>query len=98
PGGLGLPPPALPTRPGRRRAAMVSGLLGRYFGEPGDDLVAERLQRLLLPVGHEGDVELVDADSRELLKLSLCRVHRPQDAEAVANLVGHELAVLRADA
>ena len=45
--------------------------LGSDFGEAGDDLVAERLQRLLLPVGHEVDVELVDADGCEFLQLRL---------------------------
>ena len=49
-------------------------------------------------MGHEVDVELVDADRLELLQLGGRLVGVPEDAEAVADLVGDELAVLRPDA
>ena len=55
-------------------------------------------ERVLLPVRHQVDVELVDADRLELLQL-LRRVRdRAEDAEAVDDLIGYELAVRRADA
>ena len=63
-----------------------------------DDLVPVCLQRLLLPVRHEVDVELVDADRLELLEL-LRRVRDgAEHAETVDDLVGDELAVCGTDA
>ena len=55
-------------------------------------------ERLLLAVRHQVDVELVDADRLELAQLRGRLLGVAEDAEAVADLVGDELAVLRADA
>src|SRR5215471_7001506 len=99
-GVLGFADPCLTTRPRRRAAVIVSAAsagLGGRARQGGNDLVAERLQRLLLTVGHEVDVELVDADGLELLQLRLCLLGGAEDAEAVADLVGHEFPVLRPD-
>src|SRR6266508_4199279 len=67
-------------------------------GELRDDVLAVRLQRLLLPVGHEVDVEVVDADRLELTQLRHDLLGVAEDAEAVADLVRDELAVGGADA
>ena len=67
-------------------------------GELRDDVAAVGGEILLLAVGHEVDVELVDADRLELLQLRRRLLGVAEDAEAVADLVGDELAVLRADA
>jgi hypothetical protein len=53
---------------------------------------------VLLPLGHQVDVELVDADRLELAELLDRLVGRAQHAEAVADLVAHERAVLGARA
>src|SRR5436190_24359528 len=66
--------------------------------ELGDDLVAVRLERLFLPLRHQVDVELVDADRLELLQLCSRLRGVAEHAEAVDDLVGDELAVLRAHA
>src|SRR5215216_4942190 len=71
---------------------------GRDAAELRDDLLAVTSERLLLALRHQIDVELVDADRLELLQLVGRLLGRPQHAEAVADLVGDELAVLRADA
>src|SRR5215211_5910990 len=71
---------------------------GGDAGELRDDLPPIDLERLLLRVRHQVDVELVDADGLELLQLLRRLRRRAEDAEAVDDLVGHELAVLRADA
>src|ERR1700760_2020632 len=72
--------------------------LRRDCGEFRDDPVAVGLERLLLAVRHQVDVELVDADLLELTQLLLALVDAADHAEAVTDLVGHEFAVLRADA
>src|SRR5919202_584609 len=79
----------------RASAAVVSGCDRR---ELRNDLVPVRPKRLLLALRHEVDVELVDANRFELLQLLRSSFGRPQDAEAIDDLVGHELAVPRADA
>ena len=50
------------------------------------------------PCAHQVDVELVDADRLELAQLGDRQLGAAEDAEAVADLVRDELAVLRADA
>src|SRR5437870_5761114 len=58
-----------------------------------NDLVAVRPERLFLAVGHQVDVELIHADRFELLEL-LGRIRDgAEDAEAVDDLVRHELAM-----
>src|SRR2546421_2372294 len=99
-----LPPPSSPLfaparaaeRPVRRSG--VSANLGRDTRELRDDLLAVGGQRLLLALGHQVDVELVDADRLELLQLLGRLLGRSEDAKAVADLVGDELTVLRAHA
>src|SRR5581483_4556581 len=89
---------------GARRARACARGRGRGpalrgdAGELGDDLAAVGLERLLLAVRHQVDVELADADGLELAQLPRAVAGRPDHAEAVADLVGDELAVLRADA
>src|SRR5687767_1431635 len=61
-----------------------------------NDVLAVGGEVLLLTVGHEVDVELVDADRLELHQLLGRLLGGAEDAEAIADLVGHELAVLRA--
>ena len=76
--------PAPLLRPGdRARDLRRRGRdrLGRNPGEAGDDLLAVGLERLLLALGHQVDVELVDADRLELLQLGdgvlgACRARR----------------------
>src|SRR5207248_6033992 len=80
------------------RAARTSVSNDRSSGELREDVAAVRLERLFLAVRHQVDVELVDADRLELAQLLRRLLRRPEDAEAVADLVGDELAVLRADA
>ena len=63
-----------------------------------NDVLAVGGEVLLLAVRHEVDVELVDADRLELLQLRGRLLGVAEDAEAIADLVGDELAVLRADA
>src|SRR5215831_13294013 len=63
-----------------------------------DDLASVGLESLLLAVRHEVDVELVDADGLELAQLPPALLDAPDDAEALADLVGDELAVLGPDA
>src|SRR5207302_737561 len=88
-----------PRRPELRRAAPRKGIrLSGYARELRDDLPPVRLQGLLLAVRHEVDVELVDADRLELAQLRGDGLDAAENAEAVDDLVGHELAVLRADA
>src|SRR3954468_19491111 len=58
-----------------------------------DDLAAVGAEDVLLAVGHEVDVEVVDADRLELLQLRSHLFHVADDREAVADLVGDELAV-----
>src|SRR5439155_15532712 len=72
--------------------------LGGDARELRDDLVAVRSQRLLLPVGHEVDVELVDADRLQLLQFLRRLRDVAEHAEPVDDLVGDELAVRGADA
>src|SRR3954471_21016971 len=62
-----------------------------------DDAVAVGGERLLLALRHQVDVELVYADRFELAQLLRRLLRRAEDAEAVADLVGDELAVLGAD-
>src|ERR671939_598285 len=71
---------------------------GGHAGEFRDDVVAVGPERLLLALRHQVDVELVDADRLELAQLLRRLRGCAEDAEAVADLVGDELAVLRADA
>src|SRR5439155_7889789 len=81
-----------------RLAETESPLLGGHTGELRDDVLAVRLERLLLPVRHQVDVELVDADRLEVAELLDRLLGRAEDREPVADLVADELAVLRADA
>src|SRR6266550_8884735 len=101
----GLCPSRLPTLPesrpevinARRSRADFRALCGD-LAELGDDVVPVRLERLLLPVSHQVDVELVHADRLELLEL-LRRVRdSAEHAEAVDDLVRDELAVRSPDA
>src|ERR687896_343891 len=97
-----------PSRRRRRRPAAPSGPRGGLSGsarqlrgdacEAGKDLLPVRLERLLLALGHEVDVELVDADRLELAQLGDALLGVADDGEAVGDLVGDELAVLGADA
>ena len=66
--------------------------------EARDDLPAIGLEGRLLALGHQVHVELVDADRLELGELLDRLLGRPEHAEAVADLVAHERAVLRARA
>src|SRR5712691_11174552 len=75
-----------------------SGGLRSDAGELGNDLGAVGLERLLLAVCHEIDVELVDADILELFQLRLDLGRIADDTEAIADLVCHELAVGRSHA
>src|SRR5262249_31343773 len=75
-----------------RRASTSSG------GELRDDLPPVDLERLFLAVRHQVDVELVDADRLQLAQLLDGLLGRAEDAEALDDVVGHELAVRRADA
>src|SRR5947209_7877441 len=61
--------------------------LSRDARELRDDLPSVRLQRLLLTVGHEVDVELVDADRLQLAQLRHRLLGIAEHAEAVADLV-----------
>jgi hypothetical protein len=70
---------------------------GGDAGELRDDLLSIGLERLLLAVRHQVDVELVDADRLELTELLRALLDAADDAEALADLVGDELAVLGAD-
>src|SRR3712207_1458477 len=89
-------PSRLPRRPSAA-AAPPSPLRGDSR-ELGQDLAPVRGERLLLAFCHEVDVELVDADRLELAQLRRRLLGRAEDAEAVADVVRDELAVLRADA
>ena len=84
--------------PARGRRARRPRALGRDPGELRDDVAPVRPQRLLLPLGHEVDVELVDADRLELLQLRRDLLRVAEHREAVGDLVRDEVAVLRADA
>src|SRR5574338_844681 len=91
--------PTVPPAPGR----VVVGLTpqspgGRHPPEPGDHVAPVRAQRLLLPMRHQVDVELVDADSLERAQLLDAVVGAADDAEALADLVARELPVGGADA
>src|SRR2546422_6863027 len=82
----------------RTRRERILDPLGGDAAEVRDDLVAVGLQRLFLPVGHEVDVELVDADRFELPELLRRLLHRAEHAEAVDDLVRHELTMSSPDA
>src|SRR3954454_19101890 len=88
----------VPPQPATASAIVSATMpsLSSDAGELRDDLVAVRLQRLFLALRHQVDVDLVDADRLELRQL--CRRLRgvAQHAEAIDDLVGNELAVLRA--
>src|SRR3954463_16610730 len=58
-----------------------------------NDLVPVCAEDVLLAVGHEVDVEVVDTDGLELLQLRRHRFDVADDREAVADLIGDELAV-----
>ena len=58
-----------------------------------DDALAVAVERRLLRVVHEVDVELVDAERLELAQLGDVVLDRAEHAEAVDDLVGHELGV-----
>src|ERR1700729_4173264 len=90
----------LPPSLVRRRAPGADGPPARGScrcdrRECRDDVPPVCLERLLLPVCHEVDVELVDSDSLELAQLADAVLGRPDDREAVADLVADELAVRR---
>src|SRR5205814_5160732 len=93
-----------PTGAGGTRAIRVaprstlSRPSGRDARELRDDLAPVGLERLFLSVRHQVDVELVDADGLELAQLLRALLGVADDAEALADLVGDELSVLRADA
>src|SRR5712692_103481 len=102
----GLCPSRLQALPESRPEVIMLGAAERTSGrwlrgdaaELRDDVVPVGPERLLLPVGHEVDVELVDADRLELLEL-LRRVRDvAEHTEAVDDLVGNELAVRGSDA
>src|SRR3712207_4568520 len=94
----------LPTRRGVRieEALLLRNPGARRLrgdaGELRDDLAPVGGERVLLAVGHEVDVELVDADRLELAELVRALGGIADDAEAVADLVRDELAVRRTDA
>src|SRR5262249_59661173 len=69
----------------------TSGLHGR------DDLPSVRLERLLLALGHQIDVPLVDAGRLQPAELLDVGLGGTEDAEALAGLVRDLLAVPRAD-
>src|SRR6266542_1193901 len=98
PGGRSEAAPAAPAarRAGARRRRR-RGPLRRHRRELRDDLLAVRAQDLLLALGHEVDVELVDADRLQLAQLLRRLLDGAEDAEAVGDLVRHELAVRRTD-
>ena len=77
-----------------RRAVAVC----RHALEGRDDVLAVGRERLLLAVRHQVDRVLVDTDRLELAQLRRRLLDRPEHREAVADLVGHEGAVGRADA
>src|SRR5262249_26734713 len=81
----------------QEQVEAADGRLGGDTCELRDDLVAVGGECLFLPMRHQVDVELVDADRLELLQLRRGVVGAAEDAEAVDDLVGDELAVLRAD-
>ena len=63
------------------------------LGERRDDLLAVRLQRGVLGVVLEVDGELVDAELAQLVEAADVLGDRAEDAEAVDDVVGHELGV-----
>src|SRR6185503_6529554 len=67
--------------------------LDRRALELRDDLVPVGADYVLLPVGHEVDVVVVDADRLELLELRGDLLDVADHGEAVADLVGDELPV-----
>src|SRR3954464_13667386 len=88
----------VPPQPASAIVSATMPSLSSDAGELRDDLVAVRLQRLFLALRHQVDVELVDADRLELLQLCSRLRGVAEHAEAVDDLVGNELAVLRAHA
>src|SRR4029450_14099666 len=94
------PRPAGHARPRglARGQARAPTLLGRRPCELRDHVLPVGLERLLLAMRHEVDREVVDADRLELAKLRGDLVDVAEHGEAVADLVGDELAVPRADA
>ena len=86
-----------PTAAASQRRLSGSPLrrhLRRHRRELRQDVAAVCLERLLLTLGHQVDVELVDADRLELPQLRDRLLGAADRAEAVADLVGDELAVL----
>src|SRR5918911_364042 len=86
---------AIAMRTTRTRASLLMQPLRGDPGELRDDLAPVGAEGLLLAAGHEVDVELVDADRLELAQLRGRGLDVAEDAEAVDDLVGDELAVLR---
>src|SRR5215204_4236520 len=91
----GLTPPVRAT--GACRMATGSGAGGLDVPQRWDDLPAVDLELLLLVPVHEVEVELVDAGLREGAQPLDVLLHRPHQAEAVDDVVGHEARVRRAD-
>ena len=58
------------------------------FGDRREDLLAVRLQGLVLGVVLQVDRELVHAETVQLLEATHVVGHRPEDAEAVDDVVG----------
>src|SRR4029450_6950150 len=88
-----------PRRPARARARTsrpderASSLRADRVGDGRDDLLAVGLQGLVLGVVLQVDGELMDAERLELLQSPHVLLDRSEDAEAVDDLVRHELGV-----
>src|SRR5262245_4277594 len=70
---------------------------GRCAAHGRDDLPSVELDLLFLVAVHQVQVELVNARPLELAEFHEVLLMRTQDAEAVDDLVGHELGVRAAD-
>src|SRR4029450_954142 len=76
-----------------RRAGTASSLRADRVGDGRDDLLAVGLQGLVLRVVLQVDGELMDAERLQLLQSPYVLLDRPENAEAVDDLVRHELGV-----
>src|SRR6185503_21375732 len=86
-----------PPGPARARTSRpderASSLRADRVGDGRDDLLAVGLQGLVLRVVLQVDGELVHAQRLQLLETPNVLLDRPEDAEAVDDLVRHELGV-----
>src|SRR3954451_10068840 len=80
----------VPPQPASAIVSATMPGLSSDAGEFRDDLVAVRLKRLFLPLGHQVDVELADAHRLALLHLWGDLRGAADHAEAVDDLVGDE--------